>query len=108
MKQFLLSAMLCIITSMSGFAQAPANDICANAIAVTVNGGYINCNNSNTVTNAANPSCGGTTAIKDIWYKFVYTGGTVVVETQLGTNTDTRIAVYTACGGTQIGCNDDF
>ena len=108
MKQFLLSAMLCIITSMSGFAQAPANDICANAIAVTVNGGYISCNNSNTVTNAANPSCGGTTAIKDIWYSFVYTGGTVVVETQLGTNTDTRIAVYTACGGTQIACNDDF
>lgn len=108
MKHFLLSAILCIITSITGFAQAPANDVCANAIPVAVNGGYISCNNSNTVTNAANPSCGGATAIKDIWYKFVYTGGTVVVETQLGTNTDTRIAVYTACGGTQIGCNDDF
>jgi PKD repeat protein len=108
MKQFLLSAVLCIIATITGFAQAPANDVCANAIPITVNGGYISCNNSNTVTNAANPSCGGTTAIKDIWYSFVYTGGTVVVETQLGTNTDTRIAVYTACGGTQIGCNDDY
>ncbi|MFN5620766.1 MAG: MopE-related protein [Flavobacteriales bacterium] len=108
MKQFLLSTLLCVIASITGLAQAPVNDICANAIPITVNGGYISCNNSNTVTNAANPSCGGTTAIKDIWYSFVYTGGTVVVETQLGTNTDTRIAVYTACGGTQIGCNDDY
>jgi len=108
MKQFLLSTMFCVFASIVGMAQAPANDVCANAILMTVNGGYISCNNSNTVTNAANPSCGGSTGIKDIWYSFVYTGGTVVVETQLGTNTDTRIAVYTACGGTQLGCNDDY
>lgn len=108
MKQVLLSVFVFISVSLAGLSQAPVNDICANAILMTVNGGYINCNNSNTVTNAANPSCGGTTGIKDIWYKFVYTGGTVVIETQLGTNNDTRIAVYTACGGTQIGCNDDY
>ncbi|MFM9006292.1 MAG: PKD domain-containing protein, partial [Flavobacteriales bacterium] len=108
MKQFLLSAAFLFLASIAGVAQAPVNDICANAIQVTVNGGYVSCNNSNTVTNAANPSCGGSTGIKDIWYKFVYTGGTVVVETQLGTNTDTRIAVYSACGGTQLGCNDDY
>ncbi|MFN5295306.1 MAG: hypothetical protein ACK5BL_07235, partial [Flavobacteriales bacterium] len=81
MKQFLLSTVFCVFASMLGLAQAPANDVCANAIPITVNGGYISCNNSNTVTNAANPSCGGTTAIKDIWYSFVYTGGTVVIET---------------------------
>ena len=108
MKQFLLSFVFCVFALTMGFAQTPVNDVCANAIAMTVNGGYISCNNSNTVTNAANPACGGSTAIKDIWYKFVYTGGTVVVETQLGSNNDTRIAVYAACGGTQLGCNDDF
>ena len=108
MKQFLLSTMFCAIVSMLGLAQTPVNDVCASAIPITVNGGYVSCNNSNTVTNAANPSCGGGTAIKDIWYSFVYTGGTVVIETQLGTNTDTRIALYSACGGTQLGCNDDF
>jgi PKD repeat protein len=89
-------------------AQAPVNDVCSSATLIAVNGGAIAANNSNTVTNGANPSCGGTTGIKDIWYKFVYTGGTVVVETQLGTNTDTRLAVYTACGGTQLACNDDY
>ena len=108
MKQFLLCTMLYVLASISGLAQAPANDVCATATPITVNGGYVNCNNSTTVTNAANPSCGGSTAIKDIWYSFVYTGGTVVIETQLGTNTDTRIALYSACGGTQLGCNDDF
>jgi PKD repeat protein len=97
-----------VVAAIAGMAQAPVNDVCANAILMTVNGGYISCNNSNTVTNAANPSCGGGTGIKDIWYKFVYTGGTVVIETQLGTNNDTRIALYSACGGTQLGCNDDY
>lgn len=90
------------------YSQAPANDICANATPLTVNGGYITTNNNNTVTNGANPSCGGSTAIKDIWFSFVFTGGNIVVETQLGTNTDTRIAVFNACGGTQLACNDDY
>jgi PKD repeat protein len=95
-------------TSILSFSQVPTNDICADAITLTVNGGYVSANNSNTVTNAANPSCGGSTAIKDIWYKFVYGGGTTIIETQLGTNTDTRIAIYSACGGTQLACNDDY
>jgi len=93
-KFYILLAMLSV--SLLTYAQAPVNDVCSTATLITVNGGAIAANNSNTVTNGANPSCGGTTGIKDIWYKFVYTGGTVVVETQLCTNTDTRLAVYTA------------
>ncbi|MFM7730055.1 MAG: lysyl oxidase family protein, partial [Flavobacteriales bacterium] len=108
MKSLLVTLVALIILYSDLQAQAPLNDVCANAISVTVNGGSVACNNSNTVTNGPNPSCGGTTIIKDIWYKFVYTGGTVVIQTQLGTNTDTRLAVYTACGGTQIACNDDY
>ena len=107
MKKFLL-LLLTISGTFFAIAQAPVNDVCSTATLIAVNGGAIAANNSNTVTNAANPSCGGSTGIKDIWYKFVYTGGTVVVETQLGTNTDTRLAVYTACGGTQLACNDDY
>jgi PKD repeat protein len=109
MKTALWLTVLAVIFSVfSASAQAPSNDVCANAIDVVVNSGYINVNNSNTVTNGPNPSCGGSTLIKDVWYKFVHVGGNVVIQTQLGTNTDTRLAVYTACGGTQIACNDDY
>lgn len=105
-----LWSVLCLIlfTAFNAAAQAPANDVCANAITIAVNGGYINVSNANTVTNGPNPSCGGGTLIRDVWYKFVHIGGNVVVQTQLGTNTDTRLAIYTACGGTQLACNDDY
>jgi PKD repeat protein len=102
----LVLAMLCVVNT--SLAQAPSNDVCANALNIVVNGGYINVNNSTTVTNGPNPSCGGSTLIKDVWYKFVHIGGNVVVQTQLGTNTDTRLAVYSACGGSQLACNDDY
>jgi PKD repeat protein len=108
MRRYLLSAAFLLVAVFESFSQAPSNDVCANAIPITVNGGYIAVNNSNTVTNGPNPSCGGSSAIRDVWYSFVYSGGSVVVETQLGTNTDTRIAVFNACGGTQLACNDDF
>ena len=108
MRILLLSLAIIIVNSFNSFAQAPANDICANAITIAVNGGYVNASNTNTVTDGPTPNCGGTTAIKDIWYKFVYTGGNVTVETQLGTLTDTRLAIYGSCGGTMIVCNDDF
>jgi PKD repeat protein len=103
-----ITALAVIFSVFSASAQTPTNDVCASAIDVVVNGGYINVNNSNTVTNGPNPSCGGSTLIRDVWYKFVHIGGNVVVQTQLGTNTDTRLAVYTACGGTQLACNDDY
>ncbi len=108
MKKFSLLLMLFSFFSIVAKAQTPANDICTNAISVVVNGPSVNANNSNTVVDGPNPSCGGSSAIKDIWYKFVYGGGTITVETQLGTNSDTRLAVYTACGGTQLACNDDI
>jgi PKD repeat protein len=108
MKQFLLSMAIVAFSFFTSYSQAPVNDVCANAVPITVNGGYITVNNSTTVTNGPNPSCGGSTLIKDVWYTFVYTGGTVIIETQLGTNTDTRLAIYTSCGGTMLACNDDF
>ena len=91
------------------FAQAPVNDICANAILLTPNSGAVNADNSQTVTEGANPSCGiGAGAqMRDVWYKFVYTGGTFTLTTTLGTLSDTRIAIFTSCGGTQVACNDD-
>jgi hypothetical protein len=92
----------------------PVNDICANATTFTINGGAVTAINTGTCNNAANPTCGGATAIKDIWYKFVFTGGDITIQTSAGSApgvtalTDTRIAVYTSCGGTQLACNDDI
>jgi Putative metal-binding motif/Secretion system C-terminal sorting domain len=86
---------------------APANDVCAGAITLTVNAAAITVDNSATCSDGPDPGCGGT-GIKDLWYKFVYTGGNITVRTTLGSNADTRIAVFASCGGTNIGCNDDI
>ncbi|MDZ4823483.1 MAG: M12 family metallo-peptidase [Flavobacteriales bacterium] len=87
-------------------AYGPANDVCASAIQLTVNGGAFAATNLGACVNGPNPSCGGTN-MQDVWYYFNYTGGNIVLSTTLGTNNDTRLAVYTACGGTQIACDDD-
>ena len=87
---------------------APAGDECSNAVAITVDGGPIGGNTSVTCVDGPNPSCGGGLAIRDVWYSFLYTGGDIAIQTATGTLTDTRIAMFDACGGTQLGCNDDF
>jgi len=89
------------------FSQAPSNDNCANAILIAPSATPVSSTNLNATDNAANPSCGGGTQIIDVWYKFVFTGGTFTITTQLGTLTDTRIAIYSGCGSGQINCSDD-
>lgn len=86
----------------------PVNDQCSAAISLTINAAATSGTNVNTCVDGPLPSCGGTSAIKDVWYKFVHTGGNVTITTTLGTLTDTRIAVYPSCGGTALGCNDDI
>jgi uncharacterized protein YcfJ len=92
----------------------PTNDHCSGALSLTVNGGNTLVNNTNTCSNAANPGCGGNTQILDMWYSFVYTGGDITITTSTGTAsgipslTDTRIALYDACDGTMMLCDDDI
>ncbi|MFN0030702.1 MAG: MopE-related protein [Flavobacteriales bacterium] len=107
MKRIFLSCAVLICAALSAYAQ-PANDICVNAITLPISSTWTASTNVGTVTDGPNPGCGGSSAIKDVWYSFVYTGGTVTIETQLGTNNDTRIAVYSACGGSVLACNDDI
>jgi hypothetical protein len=85
----------------------PANDVCTNATLLTVNGAALSTTNLGACVNGTTPTCGGTQQIQDVWFKFDYTGGNITIATTLGTNTDTRIAVWTGCGGTQIACDDD-
>jgi hypothetical protein len=88
----------------------PENDLCAGAIELFVNAAATSTTNVGTCTEGPNPSCGGASQIKDVWFKFVYTGGPVTITTNFtgGTLTDTRLAVYSSCGGSQIACNDDI
>jgi hypothetical protein len=87
----------------------PSNDVCSNAIVLTANAAPVLTNNSATCIDGPNPNCGnnGAAQMRDVWYKFTYTGGTVSIQTAVGTNTDTRIALYNSCGGALIDCDDD-
>ncbi len=83
-----------------------ANDLCAGAITIPSFGVPVAVSTVGTCQDGPNPNCGGT-QIKDVWYKFTYAGGTVAITTAGGTLTDTRLAVYSSCGGAQIACDDD-
>ena len=105
--------LLLLLSAMIGnqlFAQAPVNDECSTAIPLAVNGGYITASNIGTLSDAPNPACGGADPIKDVWFIFQYTGGSISINTALsGTLTDTRIALYNGCSpGPAIVCNDDY
>lgn len=89
-------------------AQAPANDVCGNAIPITLNGGWVAATNAGTVTNGPNLNCGGGTMINDVWFSFEFQGGSISIITQLGTLNDTRIGVRSSCTDAVIACNDDF
>ena len=91
----------------------PSNDQCANPIALVYNAAASTVDNSGTCVESPNPTCGnsGVEQIQDIWFSFIYSGGTVSIITSAATGgvllTDTRVAVYTSCGGTPIACDDD-
>jgi len=88
----------------------PTNDLCAGASTLVVNALQTATTNDNTCIEGTNPNCGGTSQIRDVWFKFVYSGGPVTITTNFtgGTLNDTRIAVYSSCGGSIIACNDDI
>jgi hypothetical protein len=82
----------------------PSNDVCAGATALTINGNALSVSNTNSCINAANPSCGVAGQMQDIWFSFVYTGGSISISATGGTIGSKRIALYSGCGGPQLGC----
>lgn len=83
---------------------SPPNDMCFEALPITLNSGSIPVTTTYATNDSTDPSCGGN-GIVDVWFSFVYAGGTVTIVTS-GTM-DTRLAVYAGCGGTQVACDDD-
>jgi Secretion system C-terminal sorting domain len=99
---------------------APANDNCPSPVALTAGGVFgdndIDSTNFGATlsTETPDPTCGGFSAAKDVWYSVVVpASGSLTIETGVtstgGTGIDTVIAAYTgSCGTplTQIGCDD--
>jgi hypothetical protein len=95
-----------------GSLNCPTNDECASAQPVT-------CNSQTTVDNTlagSNPadpafSChfgGPAPGVGSLWYSFVATDVSAQVDTLLGPGSDSLIAVYDACNGTELACGEDF
>jgi trimeric autotransporter adhesin len=102
------------VFSKQSYAQAPANDLCANAITLT--SGTTCTNTAGTVANAtftAGPSslCSGGTVKYDVWYKFTAqsTNPTITLSS-IGANFSAqapRIQIFSGTCGTpvNVGCN---
>lgn len=54
-----------------------------------------------------NPGCGGTTDPLDIWYAYTSTVTGTGAFDLCGSTYDTRLAIWDACSGTVLACNDD-
>ena len=84
----------------------PTNDDCANAIAI---GEVADLAYSTIASKASgvNPGCGGATDPKDIWYAYTATQTGSAQFDLCGSIYNTRLAIYDACGGSLLACNDD-
>ncbi|MBX9736896.1 MAG: hypothetical protein K2X32_08215, partial [Phycisphaerales bacterium] len=84
----------------------PANDLCAGAFSAVI-GTTAGNNASATNTGDPVPSCQATRG-KGVWYTFTSSGpGLYRMDTEGSTQLDTVLTVYSACGGTQLACDDN-
>ncbi len=86
--------------------QTPGNDTCANASPISVG---TTPGNIAFATHDGSASCDpGGLASKDVWYSFTNGAFATTFSIDSCTSTfDTAIAVFDACGGTELFCNDD-
>jgi hypothetical protein len=86
------------------------NDDCSNATPITQDGGLFPGDNTGATLDGPQAACavGGNAVQNDVWFSFVAASACVEVETFAGTLGDTKLQVLDACGGTVLGCSDDF
>ena len=86
---------------------APANDNCSGAITVSAGSPAATGTNAAATTGTGeSPTCA--TASKGVWYNFTAgSAGGYTFNTEGSAQADTVLALYTACGGTQLACDDD-
>ncbi|MEP0846734.1 MAG: hypothetical protein HRF50_07930 [Phycisphaerae bacterium] len=82
----------------------PENDLCENAIClidgVQVSGTNIGASGTDI------DSCAFANT-EDVWYEYTPAVSGMVSASTCGSAFDTTLSVFTACGGTEIACNDD-
>ncbi len=85
----------------------PANDDCANAIAIACGGTATGTTVGATLDNAG--TCTTSNTAPGVWYTFVGNGGNVTASLCTGTNYDSKLSVYTgSCGAfVCVTGNDD-
>jgi PKD repeat protein len=84
----------------------PSNDNCANAIPVGEVTNYP-FSIEYATQSGVNPGCGGAVDPVDIWFAYTPASNGIVSIDLCGSNYDTRLAVWDACGGNLLFCNDD-
>lgn len=86
---------------------APANDLCANAIPITA-GTFVG--ETCSATKDGSTGCQASSSAPDIWYVYTpATDQTVAINT-FGSGYDTMLSVHSGCPGTntnQVACSDD-
>ncbi|MBC7771787.1 MAG: hypothetical protein H7210_04785 [Pyrinomonadaceae bacterium] len=86
-------------------AGRPSNDNCASGTGI---GEGTFSYDTSTATNDGTATCGASTTSPDVWFTYTpATTGAATVATCGQTSHDTVLSVFSACGGVQIGCNDD-
>jgi len=108
---------LALLLGASAFAQAPANDSCGGAVALTIgtplSPGFITGNNDSATTSAGDTNtCWGTGMSHTVWYSFtVTTAGSYTITTVAsdGSSPDTQLELFSgSCGSlSPIDCNED-
>lgn len=93
-----------ILTIMEN-ASPPANDDCANAVGLSLDVPYVGSTLGATGSQAS--SCGNTDNL-DVWHTFTSIVDGNYTISLCGSAFDTTLAVYNACEGTELACNDDF
>ena len=86
-----------------------ANDDCASAIVLPPGAQLLVTDTSMATVSGVNPACGGTPPA-DIWYEWTADADGEWQFTMCNTilnNYDARLALWSACGGVELDCNDD-
>ena len=93
-----------------GAPVGPPNDDCADAQVAIVGSNAFDTNGSTTDgPNPTDPTCGAFAAsfYNDVWFSFTAPTTQAYLVSACSATWDTRIDVYSACGGSLVVCNDD-
>jgi hypothetical protein len=91
--------------NISALAPPPANDACSAAIAIADGGGSHAFDTTTATSSGVLPSCGGDDPPRDIWLQWSPDADASWSFATSAATYSTRIAVYTACGGSILECD---